>query len=89
MPVEFCECCGQKIVRTRGHVKLMQLRIERGQTLEGVAAGAQISSSHLSRIERGLTNPSFTVAARLAAHYGIPIEDLMADFMATPAGPRH
>lgn len=53
------------------------LRLERGMTLDQLAAAAGISASHLSRLERGQAEPSFTVAAALAASIGVSLSDLI------------
>jgi transcriptional regulator with XRE-family HTH domain len=46
-------------------------------TLDQLAAAAGISASHLSRLERGQAEPSFTVAAALAASIGVSLSDLI------------
>ena len=53
-----------------------ELRIERGMTLDELARAANISASHLSRLERGQTAPSFKVAADIARHIGVKPSDL-------------
>lgn len=53
------------------------LRLERGMTLDQLAAGAGISASHLSRLERGQAEPSFTVAAALAKTIGVSLSELV------------
>ncbi|CAN5759791.1 hypothetical protein BH23CHL2_BH23CHL2_06890 [soil metagenome] len=53
------------------------LRLERGMTLDQLAAGAGISASHLSRLERGQAEPSFTVAAALAKAIGVSLSELV------------
>jgi transcriptional regulator with XRE-family HTH domain len=57
---------------------IRRLRRERGMTLEQLASLAGISASHLSRLERGQTQPSFKVAAALANHLGVAPSDLLA-----------
>jgi transcriptional regulator with XRE-family HTH domain len=56
--------------------RIRELRIERGMTLDGLATAAGISASHLSRLERGHTAPSFKVAAEIANHIGVKPSDL-------------
>lgn len=56
--------------------RIRELRIERGLTLDGLARAAGISASHLSRLERGHTAPSFKVAAEIAQHIGVKPSDL-------------
>ncbi|HUG15704.1 MAG TPA: helix-turn-helix transcriptional regulator [Thermomicrobiales bacterium] len=56
--------------------RIRELRIERGLTLDVLARAAGISASHLSRLERGHTAPSFKVAAEIAEHIGVKPSDL-------------
>jgi transcriptional regulator with XRE-family HTH domain len=54
--------------------KLKQLRLERGWTLEQLAARSGLSISHISSLERGTrTKPSFRVAVRLAQALDVPL----------------
>ena len=46
------------------------LSVRQASTLMG------ISKSHLSDIENGEREPSYTVGLRMAAYYGVPPEDL-------------
>jgi len=45
-------------------------------TLDELASAASISASHLSRLERGQTAPSFRVAADIAKHIGVKPSEL-------------
>jgi len=56
--------------------RIRELRIERGMTLDELARAANISASHLSRLERGQTAPSFKVAADIAHHIGVKPSEL-------------
>jgi transcriptional regulator with XRE-family HTH domain len=56
--------------------RIRELRIERGMTLDELASAANISASHLSRLERGQTAPSFKVAADIARHIGVKPSEL-------------
>jgi transcriptional regulator with XRE-family HTH domain len=56
--------------------RIRELRIERGLTLDELAKAAGISASHLSRLERGQTAPSFKVAADIAERIGVRPSDL-------------
>jgi transcriptional regulator with XRE-family HTH domain len=56
--------------------RIRELRIERGMTLDELARAANISASHLSRLERGQTAPSFKVAADIARHIGVKPSEL-------------
>ena len=58
--------------------RIRELRMERGLTLDDLAKAADISASHLSRLERGQTVPSFTVAAAIARVIGVLPSDLVA-----------
>jgi transcriptional regulator with XRE-family HTH domain len=58
--------------------RIRELRLERGLTLDELARSASISASHLSRLERGQTAPSFTVAAAIAREIGVMPSDLVA-----------
>jgi transcriptional regulator with XRE-family HTH domain len=56
--------------------RIRELRIERGMTLDDLAKRAGISASHLSRLERGQTAPSFKVAADIAREIGVKPSEL-------------
>src|SRR5687768_14696068 len=58
--------------------RIRELRIERGLTLDELAKAAKISASHLSRLERGQTAPSFKVAADIAREIGVKPSELAA-----------
>lgn len=56
--------------------RLHQLRRERGLSLQALADASEVSRSMISLIERGETNPSAAVLARLAETLGIPLARL-------------
>src|SRR5688500_19009218 len=56
--------------------RIRELRIERGMTLDELAKRSNISASHLSRLERGQTAPSFKVAADIAREIGVKPSEL-------------
>ena len=58
-------------------LRIRELRLERGLTLDQLSRSAGISASHLSRLERGQAEPSFTVAAALAGQLGVSLNDLL------------
>ena len=58
---------------------LKRLREERGVTQEQLAFDAGITSSALSRIERGLNNPRWTTLKRIAEALKVSLVDLATD----------
>jgi transcriptional regulator with XRE-family HTH domain len=58
---------------------LKRLREERGVTQEQLASDAGITSSALSRIERGLNNPRWTTLKRIAEALKVSLVDLATD----------
>ncbi len=63
------------VQRQRIGPAIRKLRHEQGLTLDELAEQAGISASHLSRLERGQTLPSFTVLAGIAHVLGVSIDD--------------
>lgn len=63
------------IQRQRIGPAIRKLRHEQSLTLDDLAAQAGISASHLSRLERGQTLPSFTVLAGIAHVLGVSIDE--------------
>jgi transcriptional regulator with XRE-family HTH domain len=57
-------------------VLLKRLREERGVSQEQLAFEAKITSSALSRIERGLNNPRWTTLKRIAEALEVSLVDL-------------
>lgn len=55
---------------------LRKARTDRGLTAKQVAKAIGIEEEHMTRIERGVRNPSLDVALRLEEFYGIPISKL-------------
>src|SRR3989337_885444 len=55
------------------------LRHDRGMTLAELAAGAEVSVSMLSSVERGQKAPTVVVLSRIAGGLGIGLADLIAD----------
>ena len=54
---------------------IRRLRRERGFTLDQLARAAGVSPSHLSRLERSQTLPSFSVLGRIADALGVSVND--------------
>lgn len=63
------------VQRQRIGPAIRKLRHEQGLTLDDLAEQAGISASHLSRLERGQTLPSFTVLAGIAHVLGVSIDE--------------
>lgn len=63
------------VQRQRIGPAIRKLRHEQSFTLDDLAAQAGISASHLSRLERGQTLPSFTVLAGIAHVLGVSIDE--------------
>lgn len=51
-------------------------RLAQGATLEQIADGAGLDPSNLSRIERGLQDPSSTLVTRIALSLGVSMGEL-------------
>lgn len=51
--------------------RLHQLRKKRGLSLEEVGLGVRVTSSHISQIENGKRQPSFTLLASLAEFFDV------------------
>jgi transcriptional regulator with XRE-family HTH domain len=58
---------------------LKRLREERDITQEQLAFDAGITTSTLSRIERGLNSPGWLTVKRIAEALGLSLVDLVAD----------
>jgi transcriptional regulator with XRE-family HTH domain len=73
VPAKGDEAVGERVRR-----RLRELRIERGMTLEAVAAGASIDVSTLSRLESGKRRLSLDHLPALAAALGVTADDLVS-----------
>ena len=60
---------------------LRKLRVKRGLSQENLAVDAQIDRTYVSRIERGLENPTIIVLERIA----LALNVLISDFFTLPA----
>ena len=60
---------------------LRKIRQDRGLGLRTVAAMAGIDAAHLSRIERGLADPSAPVLYRIARALGLPLAKLLRPYV--------
>jgi Predicted transcriptional regulators len=60
--------------------RIRSLREERKMTQMDLAVAASISEpSYISRIESGVTNPTFTLLVDIAKAFGISLKELMPD----------
>jgi transcriptional regulator with XRE-family HTH domain len=55
---------------------IRELRGEHEMTQEGLAQAAGITVGHLSKIERGLTNPTWGTVEAIAGALGVTIADI-------------
>ena len=60
----------------RVDILVKKIRIEKGYTIDKVAQLAKMSKGHLSRIERGETEPTISTLARLAMALKVDVNDL-------------
>jgi transcriptional regulator with XRE-family HTH domain len=60
---------------------LRRLRVERNLSQEALAADAGIDRTYVSRLERGLENPTIAILEQLSEALGAPI----VEFLAVPA----
>ena len=57
-------------------LNLKQLRVQRGLTLEQLAQSSGLTRSYLSKVERGMSNPSIESALSISTALGISVEKL-------------
>ena len=67
---------GARMVRQRVGPTLRSMRLRKRMSLNDLADRAEISPSHLSRIERGLTVPSYDVLDNIATALGSDLNSL-------------
>lgn len=60
-------------------LNLKLLRVQANMTLEEVAQATDMTRGYLSKIERGLAQPSVGAALKLAKVLGVPVEDLFGE----------
>jgi len=60
----------------RVEILVKKIRIEKGYTIDKVAQLAKMSKGHLSRIERGETEPTISTLVRLAMALKVDVNDL-------------
>lgn len=59
--------------------RVRDLRADRGWTQEDLVERADIDRSYLADLERGVTNPSLLILARVAKGLGIDLATLFAE----------
>jgi transcriptional regulator with XRE-family HTH domain len=64
--------------RARVAWNIRRLRVERGVSQDAFAVDAGIDRTYVSRLERGMENPSVAVLEGIAAALGVEIEALFA-----------
>ena len=69
--------------RARVGPNVRRLRVALGLSQEAFAVDAGLDRTYISRIERGLENPSVMALEKIARALGVDIVDLLAD---VPAG---
>ena len=60
---------------------LRTLRVDRGLTLQELAAKSGLSRATLSRIENGEVSPTAETLGRLASAFAVPISQLLIPFL--------
>jgi transcriptional regulator with XRE-family HTH domain len=60
-------------------IRLKQLRRQRRWSLETLAGNTGLTKSYLSKVERGISVPSISVAIKLAKELAINVEELFSD----------
>ena len=63
-------------VRVRVGRNLRRLRVGAGVTQEALAVDSRLETAHVSRIERGLANPSLRVLGQLSRALRVDVGDL-------------
>ena len=60
--------------------KLKQMRLKKGESLQGVADGVGASKAHIWEIETGKSrNPSLDLLNRIADHFGTTVAELVGE----------
>jgi transcriptional regulator with XRE-family HTH domain len=67
----------EDIIKKKFGANLRRLRDERDMTQTGLAFEAELEPSHISRIERGVTNTSLTTIVALAGALNVQPSELM------------
>ncbi|MES2163654.1 MAG: XRE family transcriptional regulator [Pseudomonadota bacterium] len=71
-------------IESRLALRLAALRVERGLSLDELAAASGISRATLSRLERGENSPTAALLGKLCAVFGLPMSRLIAEAESQP-----
>lgn len=66
-------------------IKLKMLRVQAGLTLEALADATDLTKGYLSKLERGLSEPSVGAALKLAKVLHVPVEEVFSREVETPS----
>ena len=58
---------------------LRRLRVARGRSQEDLALDAEVDRSYMSRLERGVVNPTVGVLEQIVSALGAPISELFVE----------
>lgn len=67
----------EAVAAERLGARVRDMRTARGLTLEELAEGSQVSRAMLSKVERGETNPTLVVAAKISSALGVSLTTLL------------
>lgn len=66
-------------------LRIAELRRQKGESLNDVAAAVGVSKAHIWQLERGTTsNPSMGLVTRLANHFGVTVASLAGEDLEAP-----
>jgi transcriptional regulator with XRE-family HTH domain len=58
---------------------IRRIRVQRGVSQEALAVDAEIDRTYMSRLERGMENPTLAVIERIAGSLSVPVTELFSD----------
>lgn len=67
----------ERELRRRLAASIIRLRVEKGWSQEEAADRAGLHDKHLQKIEYGTVNVTFNTVAKLAAAFGVKIEEFL------------
>ena len=67
---------------------IRRLRVDRGLTIEDLAAEADVASAYLGQVERGAANISIVILERVAKSLGARLAELFVDPLPTAEPPK-